>query len=70
MKEIVGTYIKDFFYWCVYVLEVIGDITGMGYMLANIVIFVFLQPALILLFMYLWIKERRNNGHKTMQTRY
>lgn len=66
MKEIVGTYIKDFFYWCVYVLEVIGDITGMGYMLANIVIFVFLQPALILLFMYLWIKERRNNGHRTM----
>jgi len=66
MKEIVGTYIKDFFYWCVYVLEVIGDITGMGYMLANIVIFVFLQPALILLFMYLWIKERRNNGHRTV----
>lgn len=66
MKEIVGTYIKDFFYWCVYVLEVIGNITGMGYMLANIVIFVFLQPALILLFMYLWIKERRNNGHRTV----
>ena len=66
MKEIVGTYIKDFFFWCVYVLEVIGDITGMGYMLANIVIFVFLQPALILLFMYLWIKERRNNGHRTV----
>ena len=59
MRELIGTYIKDFFYWCVYVLEVIGDVTGMGYMLANIVIFVFLQPALILLFMWLWWKEKR-----------
>jgi len=69
MREIVGPYIRDFFYWCVHVLEVIGDVTGMGYMLANIAIFVFLQPALILLFMYLWIKERRNNGRRIMQTR-
>lgn len=59
MRELIGTYIKDFFYWCVYVLEIIGDFTGMGYMLANIVIFVFLQPALILLFMWLWWKEKR-----------
>ena len=49
--------INDFFYWCVYVLEVIGAVTGMGYELANIVIFVILQPALILLFFVLWIKE-------------
>ena len=70
MREIVGPYIRDFFYWCVHVLEVIGDVTGMGYMLANIAIFVFLQPALILLFMYFWLKERRNNGHRIMQTRY
>jgi len=33
--------INDFFNWCVYVLEVIGNVTGMGYELANIVIFVF-----------------------------
>ena len=59
MRELIGTYIKDFFYWCVYVLQVIGDVTGMGYMLANLVIFVFLQPALILLFMWLWWKEKR-----------
>ena len=62
MKEYLGPIIKDFFYWCVYVLEVIGDITGLGYMLANIVIFVFLQPALILLFIWLWLKERKYNG--------
>ena len=52
------TLITNFFYWCVYVLEVIGDITGMGYMLANIVIFVVIEPLLILLFFYLWVKEK------------
>ena len=50
--------IHDFFQWCVWVLEVIGDVTGMGYELANIVIFVILQPALIILFFILWIKEK------------
>ena len=50
--------INNFFNWCVYVLEVIGDVTGMGYELANIVIFVILQPALILLFYVLWRREK------------
>jgi len=53
--------INQFFNWCVYVLEVIGDVTGMGYELANIVIFVILQPSLILLFFILWRKEVRKN---------
>ena len=53
--------IHDFFNWCVYVLEVIGDLTGMGYELANIVIFVIIQPALIILFYLLWKKEKRKN---------
>ena len=53
--------INDFFNWCVYVLEVIGDITGMGYEIANIVIFVIIQPALILLFFILWRREVRKN---------
>ena len=53
--------IHDFFNWCVYVLEVIGDLTGMGYELTNIVIFVIIQPALILLFYILWIKEKKKN---------
>jgi len=52
--------IHDLFNWCVKVLEWIGDVTGMGYELANIVIFVILQPALILLFFILWLKARRN----------
>ena len=33
-----------FFNWCVEVLVNIGKITGMGYELANIVIFVIIQP--------------------------
>ena len=53
--------INDFFNWCVYVLEVIGNVTGMGYELANIVIFVVLQPALILLFFLLWRMEKKKN---------
>ncbi len=53
--------IDDFFLWCVWALEVIGNITGMGYELANIVIFVILQPALILLFFILWRREKNKN---------
>ena len=54
--------IHNFFNWCVYVLEVIGNVTGMGYELANIFIFVILQPALILLFFVLWRKEVKKNN--------
>ena len=53
--------INSFFNWCVGVLEFIGTITGMGYELTNIVVFVFLQPALILLFFILWRKEKNKN---------
>ena len=53
--------INNFFNFCVYVLEVIGSVTGMGYELANIVIFVIVQPALILLFYALWKKEKNKN---------
>ena len=58
---VIGTLISDFFFWCVDLLEFIGEVTGMGYALANIVIFVILEPALIILFFYLWINERRKN---------
>ena len=55
---------SNFFNWCVYVLEFIGDFTGMGYELANIVIFVFLQPSLIILFYMLWRVEKKKNNLK------
>ena len=51
--------IDQFFNWCVSVLVAIGNITGMGYELTNIVIFVILQPALILLFFILWRIEKK-----------
>jgi len=53
--------INNFFNWCVHILELIGEVTGMGYELANIVIFVILQPLLILIFFILWRKEINKN---------
>ena len=50
--------IDQFFLWCVLVLEVIGEVTGMSYELANIVIFVVLQPGLIILFFILWRNQK------------
>ena len=51
--------IDQFFLWCVWILEVIGEVTGMGYELANIIIFVILQPGLILLFFILWKRQKK-----------
>ena len=59
--------ITDLFMLCVYILQVIGGTPGeygFGYYLANIIIFVFLQPILILLFFILWRKEKRKNSNK------
>ena len=59
--------ITDLFTLCVYILQVIGGTPGeygFGYYLANIIIFVVLQPALILLFFILWRKEKRKNSNK------
>ena len=56
--------ITDFFMFCVYILQVIGGTPGefgFGYYLANIVIFVIIQPALILLFFILWRKQKIKN---------
>ena len=54
--------IHQFFLWCVRVLEIIGEVTGMGYELANIVIFVILQPGLIILFFILWRNQKNKNN--------
>jgi hypothetical protein len=55
-------FVNNFFNWCVKILEIIGDYTGWGYELANIIIFVLLQPGLILLFCCLWIRAKMQNG--------
>ena len=50
--------INDFFYWCVLVLEMMAERIGISYELINILIFVILQPLLIVIFFYLWRRER------------
>ena len=53
----------DLVFWrCVDVLQVWGDITGLGYNLINILIFILLQPALILIFFTFWVVERARRG--------
>ena len=49
---------------CVYALQWLGGSPGSygyGYYLANIIVFVILQPALIVLFFTLWRKELSKN---------
>jgi hypothetical protein len=46
---------------CVIVLVDLANLIGISYEAINIIIFVFLQPALILLFFILWRKERKKN---------
>ena len=55
-------YIDLIFDICVYILQVIGNVTGMGYNLANLVIFVVIQPTLILLFFVLWRRALKKHG--------
>tara|TARA_B100001741_G_C16041762_1_gene364726 strand:- start:271 stop:468 length:198 start_codon:yes stop_codon:yes gene_type:complete len=51
--------INDLFNWCVLLLEIMAEYTGMSYELINILIFVILQPLLILIFFYLWRREKQ-----------
>ena len=51
--------ILTIFGFCVWVLQVIGDFTGMGYELANIIIFVVVHPALTLGLFVLWRRAQR-----------
>jgi len=53
--------INKFFNWCVLVLEIIGDLTGLGYEEANILIFVIIQTRLIIIFYLLWKYEKKRN---------
>ena len=46
---------------CVFILVDLANLFGISYELINIIIFIILQPALILLFFVLWIKERKKN---------
>ena len=52
---------NEFFNFCVLVLEIIRDVTGLGYEAANILIFVIIQAGLILIFYLLWKYEKKRN---------
>jgi hypothetical protein len=56
--------VNEFFNWCVLVLEIIGDLTSLGYEAANILIFVIIQPSLIIIFYLLWKYEKKRNRFK------
>ena len=57
-----GFELVDFiFKVCVFILVDVANLFGISYELINIIIFVILQPTLILLFFVLWIKERKKN---------
>ena len=57
-----GFELIDFvFKLCVIVLVDLANLIGISYEAINIIIFVFLQPGLILLFFILWRKERKKN---------
>ena len=51
--------INTFYYWCVDVMHFLAKITNTTYEEINIIVFVLGQPALILLFLFLWLKEKR-----------
>ena len=41
-----------------------GGQESLGYEIVHILIFVFIQPGLIIFFFYLWQKERKKNSYK------
>ena len=56
--------VNIFFNWCVVILEIIGNFTGLGYEAANILIFVVVQPGLMIIFYLLWKHEKKKNTSK------
>ena len=46
---------------CCRIIYLIGELTGMGYELTNLVIFVIVNPLLTLIFFYLWRKSQIKN---------
>mgnify|MGYP001255683293 FL=1 len=47
---------------CVIILVDLSNFLGLSYEAINIIIFIFLQPGLILLFFILWRRERKKKS--------
>ena len=54
-------FIDFIFKICVIVLVDLAELLGLSYEALNIIIFIIIQPALILLFFILWRIEKRKN---------
>jgi len=57
--------LNQFWGMCIYILQVLGGSPGeygLGYMVVNILLFVIIQPSLILIFFILWRKEKKKNS--------
>ena len=54
-------FIDFIFKICVVVLVDLAELLGLSYEALNIIIFIILQPALIVLFFILWRIEKRKN---------
>ena len=59
LSDLIADPISTIFDLCVWILQVIGDATGMGYELANLVSFVVLHPALTIWLFVLWRRAVR-----------
>ena len=55
-------WIAPFYDFTIWFVTYIGNVTGLGYQAANLLIFVLLQPLLMLLFMLLWLRERKRGS--------
>ncbi len=51
--------IDKVFWECVQFIEYVGNFTGLGDEFTNILLFVIIQPLLIIVFLFLWLKEKR-----------
>ncbi len=50
--------------WCIKFLREIASYTNLSYEEINVWLFIIIQPSLILIFMMLWISEKRKRGNK------
>tara|TARA_B100000989_G_scaffold51866_1_gene34557 strand:- start:1550 stop:1987 length:438 start_codon:yes stop_codon:yes gene_type:complete len=55
-------YTVDQIFWkCVQFIEYFGYVTGLGYELSNILLFIVIQPLLTMTFLFLWVREKKKN---------
>ena len=50
--------VNDFYYWCGDVMHSLAELTNTTYEEINTIVFVIIQPALIIIFMCLWLREK------------